>query len=91
MKEKNLVGNTFLNSYQKATALKISSMLLAEIGRLTYYYHIMLEDFMRELSNIEHEIMYLLSKGSCPKKNIRKITYTVWYCTMAPFKSKKII
>lgn len=66
-------------------------MLLAGIGRLTCYYHIMLEDFMRGLSHTEHEIMYLLSEGNCPKKNIRKITYIVWYCTMAPFKSKKII
>ena len=73
MKGKNLVSNIFLNSYQKATALKISSMLLAEIGRPTYYYHIMLEDFMRELSNIEHKIMYLLSKWNCPKKISEKL------------------
>lgn len=91
MKGKNLVGNTFLNSYQKATALRISSMLLAEIGRPTYYYHIMLEDFMRELSNIEHKIMYLLSKGNCPKKNIRKITHLIWNYPLASFKFKKII
>ena len=91
MKGKNLVSNTFLNSYQKATALKISSMLLAEIGRPTYYYHIMLEDFMRELSNIEHKIMYLLSKWNCPKKNIRKITHIIWNYPLASFKFKKII
>lgn len=51
----------------------------------------MLEDFMRKLTDTEHEIMELLLNGNCPKKNIRKITYIIWYCSLASIKLKKII
>lgn len=46
---------------------------------------------MRELNQTEHEIVNLLVRGKCPKRDSRNVTYIIWNGAVESCQSQKAI